>query len=63
MQVLATMMLNSFKLSPCVKQVRCQILRWDGPLCQCQACGLCTILYVLYPVYFVRIYRADWLRV
>ena len=34
---------NAFKLSKSAKEFRCQILRWDGPACQCQTCVLCTV--------------------
>ncbi len=34
---------NAFKLSKSAKEFRCQILRCDGPACQCQTCVLCTL--------------------
>ncbi len=34
---------NSFKLSKSAKEFRCQILKWDGPACQCQTCVLFTL--------------------
>lgn len=35
---------NTFKLSIfSVKEFKSQILEWNGPLCQCQACVLCKL--------------------
>ncbi len=34
---------NTFKLSKCVKEFKGQILRWNGPFCQCQTCDLCKL--------------------